>query len=698
MSDYEVMCSTTNLRRAYRWLLSDPDFRYKNLFRDSYSAYAIASDANLRRLRNDLRNHRFQPSHASKVFVPKPSGVLRPLTLLTVDDQIVYQACVNIIADKIKPVTKHRYRKRVFNHLYAGKSSAFFYLKWQDSYRMLADKVRSLVHNGYVHVANFDLTSFYDSIDHHVLSHFLGELGIEEDLIDFLMENLRVWTSLTWSNRSNAIYLEHGIPQGPLPSGMLSEVILMHLDKTGERGSRTHYLRYVDDIKLFARREEHLRQKLIGLDICSKEIGLFPQTSKINIRRVRDPEEEIKSVSRPPEPSIGPFGSQHDLRRRILEITKRGRVSSELSTRFKYLLGHAVPYHTLNLRLLNVLQNHPEHSEPVSYYFSRCERLPGKAAEEIIEILNGAGLYHSVHADLLRATLENMQEPQRSVLADFCYQRLFRSTGTRQWPLPPQPTYKEALIAWVIRCRRISFVELEQLRDNEIDWWIRKSLFRELQPEQFGSGSFKDFVNDCLHLPESEIARCAAAVLIERGVALRRPYGTANSAGKLSLRAAGLIRTVGRPDSMINAVLHYVLKRPMTTYDWRRLLGPQHKQAERIAILVKQKFEVDIDACIVRLDSLCDLVFEELVRRYSPSTNYAHGSILNSPSARLRTTIPNVLAGFKVLHDLRVSSLTAHPRLFRTGGPTRRLKHSDYRRVRPQLISAFDEIESSVAL
>ena len=94
-------------------------------------------------------------------MVPKPSGTLRPLTLLTVDDQVVYQACVNIISDLLKSKTKHRYRKRVFAHLYAGKSSEFFYMRWQDSYKLMGRTIRDLHAKGFVYVANFDLAAFY---------------------------------------------------------------------------------------------------------------------------------------------------------------------------------------------------------------------------------------------------------------------------------------------------------------------------------------------------------------------------------------------------------------------------------------------------------------------------------------------------------------------------------------------------------
>lgn len=329
-----------NLRRAYRWTLSNPDGAYKSHFRDSYDAFAIASDTHLKWIRSEGLKDRYEVSHASKVLAPKPSGVLRPITLLKVEDQIVYQAIVNLVAEELKKRTKTRYEKRVFAHLYAGKSSKFFNIKWQRSYRKFADRLRDCHSRGYDHIANFDLTSFYDSIDHHVLVHFLKDLRIDEDTIEYLMLCLRKWTSATWSNGPANIYHEHGIPQGPLASGMLSEAVLQHLDKSGEQGGRrTIYLRYVDDIKILAKTEKDLRAKLVKLDISSKEIGLFPQTAKINIRKVSDPEDEIKSVSRPPESSLVPAIDQNKLTARILELCRRGRVAPSDTTRFKYLLA-----------------------------------------------------------------------------------------------------------------------------------------------------------------------------------------------------------------------------------------------------------------------------------------------------------------------------------------------------------------------
>ena len=135
---------------------------------------------------------------------------------------------------------------------------------------------------------------------------------------------------------------------------MLSEAVLQHLDKAGEQGRRTIYLRYVDDIKILAKTETDLRAKL---DITSKEVGLFPQTYKINMRKVSDPEDEIKSVSRPLEPSVVPVIDQKKLTGRILELCRRGRVASSDSTRFKFLLAKVNPNHWLNARLMKVFFN-----------------------------------------------------------------------------------------------------------------------------------------------------------------------------------------------------------------------------------------------------------------------------------------------------------------------------------------------------
>jgi len=168
-----------NLARAWRWIRSNPDAEYQSYFRSFYGVYAVADDAALDALHDRLRRDAYEPSHACKLYLPKPSGVLRPYTLMTVEDQIVYQAMVNIVAERLLPRARGRYLTETFGHLYAGKRSVWFYRKWAGGYRRFNDAARHAVAGGLVWTASFDLTACYDSLDHAVLRHFLGELGLE---------------------------------------------------------------------------------------------------------------------------------------------------------------------------------------------------------------------------------------------------------------------------------------------------------------------------------------------------------------------------------------------------------------------------------------------------------------------------------------------------------------------------------------
>ncbi len=692
--DYMEMYDPNNLQRAYRWIQSNPDVAYKGYFRDAYSAYAATSDANLERLRKNLCKNTYKPNHASKVYLPKPSGILRPYTLLTVNDQIVYQACINIIADKLKPITKKRYLKKIFGHLYAGKSSKWFYLKWQNGYKLYGDSIIKNVNNGFVWVANFDLASFYDSIDHNVIKHCLTKIEVSNELIDFLLPCLRTWTSNTWTDlhpRAKAldvIYHEHGIPQGPLSSGLLSEVVLQHIDnRCGQRGN-IQYTRYVDDIKIFSKTEGTLRQMLVALDLAAKEIGLFPQSAKINIRKVTNPYEEIKSISRPVELSIKLNVDQKKVVLRLLEISRRAKIAPDKLTEFKYSLNQTEPTHKLNKRLMEVLKKQPALFASISYYFSRYKKLPRNAANDILEYLRTDEIYHAVHAALLFATIENAPDPEKSELLTFCYDRLIKpKLGYTKL----QSTYKAALLAWTIHHNKLTYAEFHKQIKNEKDWWVIKDCLKYLDTDQYGKATLETFLNEAMRHKSSEVARLSAMLLIDRNLKNNPPLKEVHKSAQLLLHGAKRIKRVGSPESLVGAVLSEVLmKEQYSDYKWKKLLKDKHRAAEWIALSVKSGYESNINECIMVLDSLFDLIFKVLCKMYAPEKKYRpYGSMVKDKT--LLTALPKVCKGFHDLHKLRSQSHTAHPRT-RSGKETRRLKHSDYNKIRPKIQGAINEI------
>ncbi len=696
--DYMEMYDPDNLQRAYRWIQSNPDTVYKGYFRDAYSAYAATSDTNLARLRENLCNSTYEPGHASKVYLPKPSGILRPYTLLTVNDQIVYQACINIIAEKLKPVTKKRYLKKIFGHLYAGKPLKWFYLNWQNGYKLYGDSIIKNVNNGFVWVANFDLASFYDSIDHNVIKHYLTKIEVSNELIDFLLLCLQTWTSNTWTdlrplaNAPDAIYHMHGIPQGPLSSGLLSEVVLQHIDnQCGQRGN-TQYIRYVDDIKIFSKTEGMLRQRLVALDLAAKEIGLFPQSAKINIRKVTNPYEEIKSISRPVELFIKLNVDQKKVILRLLEISRRARIAPDKLTEFKYSLNQIEPTHKLNKRLMEVLKKQPALFASISYYFSRYKKLPKNAAKGILSYLKTEEIYHAVHASLLFATIENTQDLEKSKLLTFCYDRLIKPKSHHRIP---QTTYKAALLAWTIHHNKLTYKEFHEQITNEKDWWVIKDCLKYLDTDQYGEAMLEIYLNETIRHESPEVARLSAMLLIDKNLKNNPPLKEVHESAQLLLYGAKKIKRAGSPESLVGAVLSKMLtKKQYSDYEWKKLLKTKHKEAEGIAFSVRRNFESNINECIVTLDSLFDLIFKVLYKMYAPEKKYGnYGSMVENRI--LSTALPKVCKGFHDLHKLRLQSHTAHPRT-KSGEATRRLKHKDYNKIRPKIQGAISEIIKKV--
>ena len=196
-------------------------------------------------------------------------------------------------------------------------------------------------------------------------------------------------------------------------------------------------------------------------------------------------------------------------------------------------------------------------------------------------------------------------------------------------------------------------------------------------------------------MKEGEAARVAASLMLRNSVPLSKPYGDVEITAKQALKVAGVIKAVGQPLSRINAIIAYILSRNGTAYDWRRFFGKEHRHVEVHAFFLKRNRETNIDAFLVQLDSFLDFVTRELWRRLKPGSQCpAYGHAVKD--ATLSAALPKAMACLLKLHDLRLQSATAHPRT-KAGAPTRRLKHRDFYKLRPDLIDAFDEIETNIA-
>ena len=227
-----------NLKLAYKRILTNPESTYKSYFRDVYTAFGMSADDNIKIIAHKLKAG-YIPNKSIRTFMPKSNGLNRMYTLLSIEDQIVYQAFANIIAEAItdSKVLK-RYKKCVFGNLFNGKSNMFFYQQWQDSYKAYTRAVINAYQDGNEYIASFDLTACYDSINHSLLKSILTKHHISNNCADEFIRLLGRWES------ADGISIGTGIPQGPQASGIIAEAVLSEYDQYIEKLKKQYKFEY----------------------------------------------------------------------------------------------------------------------------------------------------------------------------------------------------------------------------------------------------------------------------------------------------------------------------------------------------------------------------------------------------------------------------------------------------------------------
>ena len=677
--------SVLNLKRCWGWICANPESGYKNYFRDIYSAYELGVNKNLTDLSKRLREGSYQPRYATKLYFPKGSGLLRPWSLLTVEDQIVYQAAASMVAAKLFPRVRRRYWKTIFGHLYAGKNRPFFYHDWRRSYRRYTQSMREAYDEGNDWTASFDLTACYDSLDHRVLRDRLSSIGVDKELCDLLLKCLCHWSV---HRDDTPVFVEHGIPQGPLASGIISEVVLSHFD-TVQSPADVVYMRYVDDIRLFAPTEEALRRHLISLDLASKEIGLFPQSSKIAIHEVDDIEGEIKSISRPPEELYDEDEEvdQEVVSSRIQELTDRYVIRNE--TRFKFVLAHAHPNAKLANRLLTLLRLYPHLHGPVCRHLEKAQVLAKSVSKAALDLLRDYELYPAFTASLIRALHGRVHSTYRASLTRYCQKRL------KAKPAITDPELYASAASVVIASGSTPWTSVEKYVTWDRSFWVRAYLLRFIRIDLVGVGTASKLANRLLHDKIPDVAVSAADLMLQHGLPLERPYRNANLRGQNALRAGKVIGRVARAEDPVNDIVTEVLGHKVSGIEWKIVLGREYGNTIKKFARWHAYSRTDATSWTNLTDTLMDLILDKYVTHDGTIGTYTLGhigSFTNSATSRFATKCPKLRAVAEEIHNMRLQTDLSHPVTRKTSRTTRHIRYKEMRDVMPRLADGWTEM------
>jgi hypothetical protein len=258
-------------------------------------AFGSNLDANCKKLSEKIISGNYKPQRGFKYYVPKSSLTNRTKTMLFTEDAILYQAIADNIAfqsfDTLREQESFVFGsvlspevKKGIDILNDSDPNYFFFKFWKNLFKSFKE---SIIHSIEIDKAQYkfetDITGFFDCIPHYNLLIKLSQrFNVEDEILDLLSNCLNVW-----SGTSDSITPGVGIPQGPLPSYLLANLLLHDLDEM-IIGEGFKYYRYMDDIKIYGYEERELVKALVLIDKYLKGNGLSINSKKTTIEKIEE--------------------------------------------------------------------------------------------------------------------------------------------------------------------------------------------------------------------------------------------------------------------------------------------------------------------------------------------------------------------------------------------------------------------------
>lgn len=229
----------------------------------------------------------YSPQAAIRCWSPKPGGLLRPGSILSIEDEVVYNFLLGRFLEGLRtrlgpfqrePDAAYLLADTLEDHRWLLSS----FISWRD-YRK---RSQELLDTGYAYMLAADITAFYDNVDLRTLTSDVRDasgLGVE---VGLLIDCLNVWAGPR----------RKGIPQGYSASDLLAKLYLNPIDLALKHAGYTH-LRYVDDYRVFLGTRRDGREAIAVLVEALHNRGLSIQSAKTRISNAAEAQTIVDGIA-----------------------------------------------------------------------------------------------------------------------------------------------------------------------------------------------------------------------------------------------------------------------------------------------------------------------------------------------------------------------------------------------------------------
>jgi len=237
----ETVLNPANIMRAYRQVRANKGSAGVDGMRVE-ELYPYLKE-NRDRILNEVRTGKYLPQAILGVEIPKANGKKRLLGIPTVVDRLLQQAVGQAIAIK-------------FEIEFEDQSYGF---RPNRNAQQAVQKALQYINEGYTHIVDIDLKTFFDEVDHCLLLQLL----YRKVKCPQTLRLIRKWLRAPIQINGKLVKRRKGVPQGSPLSPLLSNIMLHELDKELKRQG-LRFVRYADDFSIYCKTNQQARK--IGND------------------------------------------------------------------------------------------------------------------------------------------------------------------------------------------------------------------------------------------------------------------------------------------------------------------------------------------------------------------------------------------------------------------------------------------------